>query len=340
MTNVGKEEKSRNEERKRYNFFSTFETKYQKAYPINDSKRKLKRGDQLRPKKIMPTSNHKLAYSLASTDVQLLQALNAMKEEMKAMKDKITLIDTQIDVVITGNTTSINGIDTLSALPAPVNVPTIVAPTSAALPTTESGDTNTVFGYIHGYMWSPKLKSRDQAEIQVNAIKSKWAVDICFDHSPNRELVKQILYYLEKMFAGTDMRIYDLRKCVYTNFCIRHCQQRELPETRRALNTNSRRSGHETDADIDLKMSQNCSGLIQKLVMSEGESDYDMSPSQPRNEICVARPSWRKVDLFVVKQLGANSFQLLRRVYDRTVESTVPINLDPALPQWALRNES
>ncbi|OAD69110.1 hypothetical protein PHYBLDRAFT_150102 [Phycomyces blakesleeanus NRRL 1555(-)] len=80
--------------------------------------------------------------------------------------------------------------------------------------------------------------------------------------------------------------------------------------------------------------------------MSEGESNDDMSPSQPRNEICVARPSWRsdelnkfitEVDSFVVKQLGANSRQLLKRVYGRTVESTVPIDLDPALPQWALK---
>ncbi|OAD78140.1 hypothetical protein PHYBLDRAFT_142006 [Phycomyces blakesleeanus NRRL 1555(-)] len=204
----------------------------------------------------MPTPNRRLAPSLASTDVQLLQALNAMKEEMKAMKNKITLIDTRIGVVITGNTTAINGIDALSALPASVHVPTSVASTSAALPITESSDTNAVF-----------LKSRDQAEIQVNAIKPKWAVDVRFDCSPNRELVKQLLYYLEKKFAGTDMRTHDLRKYIYTNFCSRRCQQRELPETRRALNTNSRRSGRETDnytrhrlaydaykADIDLKM--------------------------------------------------------------------------------------
>ncbi|OAD77712.1 hypothetical protein PHYBLDRAFT_164604 [Phycomyces blakesleeanus NRRL 1555(-)] len=307
----------------------------------------------------MPTPNRRLAPSLASTDVQLLQALNAMKEEMKAMKDKITLMDTRIGVVITGNATAINGIDALSALPASAHVPTNVASTSAALPITESSDTNAVFGYIHGYMWNPKLKSRDQAEIQANAIKPKWAVDVRFDRSPNRELVKQLLYYLEKKFAGTDMRTRDLRKCIYTNFCSRRRQQRELPETRRALNTNSRRSGRETDnytrrrlaydaykADIDLKMGRNCSGLIQKSVMSEGESDDDMSPSQPRNEIRVARPSWRsdelnkfitEVDSFVVKQLGANSRQLLKRVYGRTVESTVPIDLDPALPQWALK---
>ncbi|OAD68008.1 hypothetical protein PHYBLDRAFT_163546 [Phycomyces blakesleeanus NRRL 1555(-)] len=216
---------------------------------------------------IIPTSNRRLAPSLDSTDVQLLQALNAMKEEMKAIKDKITLMGTRIDVVITGNITAINDIDALSALPAPAHVPTSVASTSAALPTTESGDTNAVFGYIHGYMWNPKLKSRDQAEIQANAIKPKWAVDVHFDRSSNRELVKQLLYYLEKKFAGTDMRICDLRKCIYTNFCSRRCQQRELLETERALNTNSRRSGRETDnytrrhlaydaykADIDLKM--------------------------------------------------------------------------------------
>ncbi|OAD74344.1 hypothetical protein PHYBLDRAFT_144791 [Phycomyces blakesleeanus NRRL 1555(-)] len=280
----------------------------------------------------MPTPNHRLAPSLASTNAQLLQALNAMKEEMKAMKDKITLMDTRIGVVITGNITVINDIDALSALPAPVHVPTSVAPTSAALPTTKSGDTNAVFGYIHDYMWNPKLKSRDQAEIQANAIKPKWAVDVRFDCSPNRKLVEQLLYYLEKKFAGTDMRTRDLCKCIYTNFCSRHCQQRELLETRQALNTNSRRSGCETD-----------------LVMSEGESDDDMSPSQPRNEIRVARPSWRsdklnnfitEVDSFVIKQLGANSHQLLKRVYGRTMESTVPIDLDSALPQWALRNRS
>ncbi|OAD67048.1 hypothetical protein PHYBLDRAFT_151991 [Phycomyces blakesleeanus NRRL 1555(-)] len=293
----------------------------------------------------MPTPNCRLAPSLASTDVQLLQALNAIKEEMKAMKDKITLMDTRIGVVITGNATTINGIDALSALPAPAHVSTSVAFTSAALPTAESSDTNAVFGYIYGYMWNPKLKSRDQAEIQVNAIKPKWAVDVRFDRSPNRELVKQLLYYLEKKFAGTDMRTRDLRKCIYTNFCSRHRQQRELPETRRALNTNSRRSGRETDnytcrrlaydaykADIDLKMGRNCSGLIQKLVMSEGESDNDMSPSQPRNEICLNK-FITEVDSFVVKQLSANSCQLLKRVYDRTVESTVPTDLDSALPQ-------
>ncbi|OAD68546.1 hypothetical protein PHYBLDRAFT_150140 [Phycomyces blakesleeanus NRRL 1555(-)] len=234
-----------------------------------------------------------------------------MKEEIKAMKYKITLMDTRIGVVITSNATAINDIDALSALPAPVDVPTSVASTSAALPTTESSDTNAVFGYIHGYMWNPKLKSRDQAEIQANAIKPKWAVDIRFDCSPNRELVKQLLYYLEKKFAGTDMRT------------------RDPP-----LNTNSRRSDLETDnythrrlaydaykADIDLKIGQNCSGLIQKSVMSEGESDDDMSLFQPRNEICVAHPSWRSDE----------------RVYGRTVESTVPIDLDPALPQWALK---
>ncbi|OAD66198.1 hypothetical protein PHYBLDRAFT_175492 [Phycomyces blakesleeanus NRRL 1555(-)] len=159
-----------------------------------------------------------------------------MKEEMKAMKDKITLMDTRIGAVITGNTTAINGIDALSALPASAHVPTSVASTSAALPITKSSDTNAVF-----------LKSRDQAEIQANAIKPKWAVDVRFDRSPNRELVKQLLYYLEKKFAGTDMRTRDLRKCIYTNFCSRRRQQRELPETRRALNTNSRRSGRETD---------------------------------------------------------------------------------------------
>ncbi|OAD69111.1 hypothetical protein PHYBLDRAFT_150103 [Phycomyces blakesleeanus NRRL 1555(-)] len=192
----------------------------------------------------MPTPNCRLAPSLASTDVQLLQALNAMKEEMKAMKDKITLMDTRIGVVITSNATAINGIDALSALPASAHVPTSVASTSAALPITESSDTNAVFGYIHGYMWNPKLKSRDQAEIQANAIKPKWAVDVRFDRSPNRELVKQLLYYLEKKFADTDMRTRNL-----------------------SLNTNSRRSGRETDnythhrlaydaykADIDLKM--------------------------------------------------------------------------------------
>ncbi|OAD80864.1 hypothetical protein PHYBLDRAFT_161502 [Phycomyces blakesleeanus NRRL 1555(-)] len=290
----------------------------------------------------MSTPNCRLAPSLASTDVQLLQALNVMKEEMKAMKDKITLMDTRIGVVITGKATAINDIDALSALPAPVHVPTSVASTSAALPTTKSSDTNAVF--------NPKLKSRDQAEIQANAIKPKWAVDVRFDRSLNRELVKQLLYYLEKKFAGTDMRTRNLHKCIYTNFCSRHRQQRELLETRQSLNTNSRRSGCETDdtykADIDLKMSQNCSGLIQKLVMSEGESDNDMSPSQPRNEIRVACPSWRsdelnkfitEVDSFVVKQLGANSHQLLKRVYGRTVESAVSIDLDPALPQWALK---
>ncbi|OAD74574.1 hypothetical protein PHYBLDRAFT_167978 [Phycomyces blakesleeanus NRRL 1555(-)] len=220
----------------------------------------------------MPTPNCRLAPSLASTDVQLLQALNAMKEEMKAMKDKITLMDTRIGVVITGNATAINSIDVLSALPASAHVPTSVASTSAALPITKSSDTNAVF-----------------AEIQANAIKPKWAVDVRFDHSPNRELVKQLLYYLEKKFAGTDMRTRDLCKCIYTNFCSRRHQHRELPETRRALNTNSRRSGRETDnythhrlaydaykADIDLKMGRNCSGLIQKLVMSEGQSDDDM----------------------------------------------------------------
>ncbi|OAD65481.1 hypothetical protein PHYBLDRAFT_176076 [Phycomyces blakesleeanus NRRL 1555(-)] len=289
----------------------------------------------------MPTPNRRLAPSLASTDVQLLQALNAMKEEMTAMKDKITLMDTRIGVVITGNATAINGIDVLSALPVSAHVPTSVASTSAALPITESSDTNTVFVRIHSWLYvEPKAK------IQANAIKPK-------------ELVKQLLYYLEKKFAGTDLRTRDLRKCMYTNFCSRRCQQRELPETRRALNTNSRRSGRETDnytrhhlaydaykADIDLKMGQNCSGLIQKSVMSEGKSDDDMSPPQPRNEIRVARPSWRsdklnkfitEVDSFVVKQLGANSRQLLKRVYGRTVESTVPIDLDPALPQWALK---
>ncbi|OAD68309.1 hypothetical protein PHYBLDRAFT_173314 [Phycomyces blakesleeanus NRRL 1555(-)] len=159
---------------------------------------------------IISIPNCRLTPSLTSTDVQLLQALNAMKEEMNTMKDKIILIGTRIDVVITGNTTAINGIDVLSALPAPVNISTIVASTSAALPTSKSDDTNIVFGYIYGYMWNPKLKSRDQAEIQVNAIKPKWAVDIHFDCSPNRELVKQLLYYLEKKFAGTDMRIHDL----------------------------------------------------------------------------------------------------------------------------------
>ncbi|OAD76849.1 hypothetical protein PHYBLDRAFT_142353 [Phycomyces blakesleeanus NRRL 1555(-)] len=269
----------------------------------------------------MSICNRRLAPSLASTDVQLLQALNAMKEEMKAMKDKITLMDTRIGVVITGNATAINGIDALSALPASAHVSTSVASTSAALPTTESSDINAVF----------------------------WAVDVRFDRSPNRELVKQLLYYLEKKFAGTDMKTRDLRKCIYTNFCSRRCQQRELPETRRALNTNSRRSGRETDnytccrlaydaykADIDLKMGQNCSGLIQKLVMSEGESDDDMSPSQPRNEIRLNK-FITEVDSFVVKQLGANSRQLLKRVYGRTVESAVPIDLDPALPQWALK---
>ncbi|OAD76924.1 hypothetical protein PHYBLDRAFT_142430 [Phycomyces blakesleeanus NRRL 1555(-)] len=300
----------------------------------------------------MSTSNRILAPSLTSTDVQLLQALNAMKEEMKAMKNKITLTDTRIGVVITSNTTAINGIDALSALPAPAHVPTSVASTSAALPTTKSGDTNAVFGYIHGYMWNPKLKSRDQAEIQANAIKSKWAVNVRFDRSPNRELVKQLLYYLEKKFAGTDMRTCDLHKCIYINFCSRCCQQRELLETRRALNTNSRRSGHKTDnytcrclaydaykADIYLKMGQNCSGLTQKLVMSEGKSDNDMSPlSQEMRFVLLTQVGElnkfiTEVDSFVVKQLGSNSRQLLKRVYGRTVESTVPIDLDPALPQ-------
>ncbi|OAD71079.1 hypothetical protein PHYBLDRAFT_148296 [Phycomyces blakesleeanus NRRL 1555(-)] len=261
----------------------------------------------------MPTPNRRLVPSLASTDVQLLQALNAMKEEKKAMKDKITLMDTRIGVVITSNAIAINGIDALSALTAPAHVPTSVASTSAALPTTESSDTNAVFGYIHGYMWNPKLKSRDQK------------------------------------FAGTDMRTCNLCKCIYTNFCSRRCHQRELPETRRALNTNSRRSGCETDnytcrclaydvnkADIDLKMGRNCSGLIQKLVMSEGESDDDMSPSQPRNKIRLNK-FITEVDSFVVKQLGANSHQLLKGVYGRTVESTVPIDLDLALSQWALK---
>ncbi|KAG2191865.1 hypothetical protein INT47_005970, partial [Mucor saturninus] len=213
---------------------------------------------------------------------------------------------------------------------------------------------------IREFLWEPNFHANTPAEILANTNKPRWNTDVHFNVTPNKELVNRLLVVLERKFAGDGMRTKDLRDKLHKNF-INRCKQEKISAAAKEItNTRSRRARRAGEnhkrrtkaygsnmVAINQEMGRDCANALPKEAMSGGESDDEVSETGRRRVIRTVRPSWRSdeynrfiqvIDRFVGLQLGANSHQLLSRVYGRTVDVAVPTNLNPSLAQWALRH--
>ncbi|OAD66762.1 hypothetical protein PHYBLDRAFT_152032 [Phycomyces blakesleeanus NRRL 1555(-)] len=200
----------------------------------------------------------------------------------------------------------------------------------------------------------------EPALVQANKNRPRWATTVCFRLLPNQESAKNVFDYLVPKFVGVGMREADLNKYVYTTYCSCKREQNKDREAKKKSNTVSRRHRREKEhfrhrkaaynknkIAIDKKMAQDCSALLIREAMSEGESDSDSRGSTSSQPIQILRPGWRSneynrlielVDEAVIADLGNNAHQLLERIWLRTTDSAVPDAIASQLPQWALRN--
>ncbi|KAL0088991.1 hypothetical protein J3Q64DRAFT_1832754 [Phycomyces blakesleeanus] len=217
-----------------------------------------------------------------------------------------------------------------------------------------------VFKLIRGYMRRDKFTSNDPALVSANEAKPRWEMNVFFNRSPNKEIVANLLGYLLPKFVGQDIKTSKFHTMVHTNFQSTTCKDREDPMVRAATNTHGRRAARETEHFnrcvmayvlnkdvIDALMKRNCSGMMIRSAMSEGESE-DEFPGRPCKRIVkVTRPFWRSdefnnlifnIDEIVKENLGNNIRQLLDRNLASLSEKPVPDDVALCFPPWTLRD--
>ncbi|KAI9008987.1 hypothetical protein CLU79DRAFT_775549 [Phycomyces nitens] len=276
--------------------------------------------------------------------------------EVVAVRDQLTTMTNSLGII--NRVQGSNDTPGIHGLASPVTAADINSP--VILPDLTRKKSTDIYKLIRNFMWKSKIKSTNLAEIAANNSKPRWNTSVFFNASPNKELVADLLAFIEPRLTGSGLRRSDIRKSIYSNFTSRRRKDKEDPAVRAALNTRSRRTGRQADLlnrrllaytnhkdVIDKSIGEDCSGLIQKSTMSEGESDYEGSMSSKRRVISVTRPGWRSdkfnqflemIDAHVTFNLGCNSHQVLPRIITSVSISLAPTDLDPPLPQWTLRD--
>ncbi|KAG2192666.1 hypothetical protein INT47_009236 [Mucor saturninus] len=231
--------------------------------------------------------------------------------------------------------------------PGPVAIPaTGPAPIIPAVVEYNPGAATEAFRHIRDYLWRPNFRSNNPAMVQANNNRPRWRTEVHFNESPNKELVLELLAYLGPTFINTGLRQRDLWDSVYRNFCRRRRQERASPEARVAANARARKAGREADHfhrrrmaylsnkdAIDNAIGNDCSALIQKAAMSEGESEDEFPGVPGWRMIRTVRPGWRSdefnqlielLDSYSLLGLGVNVRQMLPRVFGRVADLAVP----------------
>ncbi|KAG2191853.1 hypothetical protein INT47_002868 [Mucor saturninus] len=313
--------------------------------------------------------------------------LSNVTGEVRSVGTRLATMDTRLGVIIQDGASTIAILDGFGNVPgatssapvaaasvaaAPIVAALIVAAPVAAAPLSptvvalaafeapQMQETNRAYGFIRRYLKTQNFRSNNPDLVEANNRKPSWRTDVAFNESPNKELVLEIMAYLQPRFLESGLRYPDLRRYIYTNFNGRRTQEKKSFEKRAEANARSRRNGRQADhltrrreaysnnkAAIDQEMDRDCSNLIQKAAMSEGESDDEGSDASFGRRILTARPSWRSdefnhflelVDDYVLAGLGTRHCQMLRRKFGRVDEVAVPEGMVPPPPEWAVRN--
>ncbi|KAI9031677.1 hypothetical protein CLU79DRAFT_715332 [Phycomyces nitens] len=187
-------------------------------------------------------------------------------------------------------------------------------------------------------------------------MKPRWNTKVFFNDSPNKELVDNLMAFLVQRSRDPRLRNSDIREKVHGHFRSRCHLETQSPSKRAASKNKMRRSSREGEhlkrrgiaydknkTAIDAAMGRDCSNLIQKGAMSDGESGDEASGTPGARIVHVKCPSWRSdefnrflemVDLYARVDLGNNSCQLMERRFHNVVTKTVPDDMFPSPPQW------
>ncbi|KAG2191150.1 hypothetical protein INT47_012156 [Mucor saturninus] len=291
--------------------------------------------------------------------IAMKQTVLTISNDVGFLKQAYTTMNGQSGTNVGGNTNT--GQPSNAGPVVPVAVAPVVSTTGNVLPEPKPKDLTEVIRLIHGYMWTPRFRSNDQAEIEANNRKPRWNTKVFFNDSPNKELVDNLMAFLVQRSRDPRLRNSDIREKVHNHFRSRCHLESQTSSKRDAAKAKTRRSSREGDhlkrrgltyaknkAAIDAAMGRDCSNLIQKGAMSDGESG-DETPGTPGVRIVhVKRPSWRSnefnhflemVDLYARVDLGNNSRQLMERRFHSVVTKPVPDSMLPPPPQWTVRDD-
>ncbi|KAI9009329.1 hypothetical protein CLU79DRAFT_839961 [Phycomyces nitens] len=207
---------------------------------------------------------------------------------------------------------------------------------------------------IRDCIWKFNFKSNDLVKVQANKNKPIWKTDVYFNKSSNKELVLELLAYLgqcSSMKAYTKRIIMRIPTRTFVGDVakkrrlLRHGSRQMFVAEKPYFNR--RRVAYHSNKDAIVSvMGNDCSALIQKAVMSEGESEDEIPRVSDRRMIRTIRPSWKSnefnqsnalMDSYSLLGLGVNVRQMLLRVFDCVADLAVPERITPPLSQWALR---
>ncbi|KAI9016292.1 hypothetical protein CLU79DRAFT_764310 [Phycomyces nitens] len=221
-------------------------------------------------------------------------------------------------------------------------------------------------------IWKKSLESDDLALIEENERKEKWNKDEKINHPDNVQVIRNVKDYIlsHPLAAGIwPGLIIDKIKNNYKYFhhtC--HMTPEQTDAKRRKLRSNSRIKeiltrrtaiyndhwrvideemghGHESPAEMAY------SNLLQKEVMSDGESDLEeLTPGYHVRVLNVARPSWRSDELNrfleIIDRIGlecnlkkASLHKPRMPRFQKTVKhASAPTTFSP-LPSWTIKDE-
>ncbi|OAD68442.1 hypothetical protein PHYBLDRAFT_173438 [Phycomyces blakesleeanus NRRL 1555(-)] len=193
------------------------------------------------------------------------------------------------------------------------------------------------------YMRRDKFTSNDSTLVSANETKPRWETDVFFNRSPNKEIVANLLGYLLPKFVRQGIKTSEFRTMVQAA-----TNARGRRAARETEHFNRRVMAYVLNKDvIDALMKRNCSGMMIRSAMSEGESE-DEFPGRPCKCIVkVTRPFWRSddfnnlifnIDEIVKENLGNNICQLLDRNLTSLSEKPVPNDIALCFPPWTLRD--
>ncbi|OAD74079.1 hypothetical protein PHYBLDRAFT_144539 [Phycomyces blakesleeanus NRRL 1555(-)] len=288
-----------------------------------------------------------IAFNSSDEYKSLLAKIKEMEKSMVDVRDELTMMHKAICAGFgqgNGSQTSASvSLDNLSvAASSIVRIPASIASEISC----ENKDK--VFKLIRGYMRKDKFTFNYPALVSANEAKPRWETDVFFNRSPNKEIVANLLGYLLPKFVGQGIKTSEFRTMVHTNFRNTACKDREDPMVRAATNARGRRAARETEHFncrvmayvlnkdvIDALMKRNCSRLMIRSTMSEGESE-DEFPGRPCKRIF--NNLIFNIDEIVKENLGNNICQLLDRNLASLSEKPVPNDIALCFPPWTLRD--
>ncbi|OAD65940.1 hypothetical protein PHYBLDRAFT_175678 [Phycomyces blakesleeanus NRRL 1555(-)] len=293
----------------------------------------------------MSKVNHTLALHLSKEHTDLIARLDTMQQSLKDM-------DSKIGYVVKGNADALEVLDNLIEISDNVLE---IAPASASAATSFNVNQkvyNRLFSLIQSQLRDPKFRSNNAALITANDSKSGWNTEIHFNRSSNNELTLALMTYLKPKFATDGLRPFKICSSIYTNFCRRRSAERKSSSALDAGRSWSRRASRATinfdrcelaysmcKADINTLMGKDCEGLINKVAMSEGESENETSGVPGNHVIHTYNKFLGHVDEAVLRCLNLNVHQMAKKTFGRDADLAVQSQLKCSLPQWAFKDE-